>query len=153
MKIIVLFMASAAWMMAGDPEGFGQWTSAELKEAAKKLAPKMNESKIATEVLASWGNHNLMLVHREASGQAEWHETQADVFIVQSGEGTLVVGGTVVDPQNVSPHEVRGASIQGGETKRLSPGDIVHIPAKTAHQVMVPQGKHITYEVVKVDTP
>src|SRR5256885_6957313 len=30
-------------------------------------------------------------VHREADGQVEWHETQVDVFFVQSGSATLVV--------------------------------------------------------------
>lgn len=151
MKLIALFLASAAWMIAADPEGFGQWKNAELREAGKKLAPKMDQNKIATEVLASYGNHSLMLLHREASGQAEWHETQADIFIVQSGEGSLVAGGTVADAKTVAPHEVRGASIKDGVTKRLGPGDVVHIPAQTAHQVLVPAGKQITYLVVKVD--
>jgi len=64
-----------------------------------------------------------------------------------------VVGGTVVDSKTVSPHEVRGPSIKDGVSKRLSPGDIVHIAAKTPHQLMVPAGKEITYLVVKVDTP
>jgi len=152
MKFIALFIASAAWMMAADPDGFAQWTSADLKETGKKLAAKMDQNKVATQALVNYGNHNLMVAHREASGQAELHETQADIFVVESGEGTLVVGGTVVDPKTVSPHEVRGPSIKDGVTKRLSPGDIVHIAAKTPHQVMVPAGKQITYFVVKVDT-
>ncbi len=153
MKFIALFIASAVWMIAADPEGFAQWKSAELKQIGEKLAPKVDQNKVATQVLANYGNHNMMVAHREASGQAELHETQADIFVVQSGEGTLVVGGTVVDPKTVSPHEVRGTSIKDGETKRLSPGDIIHIPAKTPHQVMVPAGQQITYFVVKVDTP
>lgn len=49
-----------------------------------------------------------MVIHRESSGQAEWHEKQADLFIVESGEATLVVGGTVVDPKTTEPNEIRG---------------------------------------------
>ena len=153
MKFIVLLIACAAWMLAADPEGFGMWKSAELKAEGKKLAPKMDQNKVATETLVTYGNHLLMMAHREANGQAEFHETQADVFVVESGEGTLVVGGTMVDPKTVSPHEQRASSIKDGATKHLGPGDVVHIAAKTPHQVMVPTGKQITYFVVKVDTP
>jgi hypothetical protein len=32
-------------------------------------------------------------------------------------------------------------------------GDIVHIPAKTAHQLLVAPGKVFTYFVIKVDVP
>lgn len=152
MKLIVLFIALGAGMIAADPDGFGLWTGAELKESGKKLAPKMDQNKVATQNLVNYGNHLLMVAHREASGQAELHETQADIFVVESGEGTLVVGGTVVDPKTISTHEVRGTSIKDGVTKQLRPGDIVHIAAKTPHQVMVPAGKQITYFVAKVDT-
>lgn len=144
MKLIALFIVVVAGMIAADPDGFGLWTGAELKASGKKLAPKMDQNKVATESLVNYGNHLLMVAHREANGQAELHETQADIFVVESGEGTLLVGGTVVDPKTVSPHEVRGSSIKDGVTKQLHPGDIVHIAAKTPHQMMVPAGKQIT---------
>ncbi len=153
MRYIAFMISCAALLAAADPAGFGIWKGSELKESGKKLAPKINQQKIATEALASWGNHNLMVAHREGSGQAELHERQADVFIVQSGEASLVVGGTVVDGKTSAPHEIRGPSIKGGVTKQLGPGDIVHIAAKTPHQMIVAAGKEITYAVVKVDTP
>ena len=153
MKFIVLFMALAVGMIAADPDGLGLWKNAELKAAGKKLAPKIDQNKVATETLATYGNHLFMVAHREGNGQAELHETQADVIVIESGEGSLVVGGTVVDPKTVSPHEVRGPSIKDGVTKQVAPGDVLHIAAKTPHQVMVPAGKQITYFVVKVDTP
>jgi mannose-6-phosphate isomerase-like protein (cupin superfamily) len=152
MKFIAFVIASAALLAAADPEGFVIWKGKELRESGKKLAPKINQQKVATEVLANWGNHNLMVAHREGNGEAELHETQADVFIVQSGEGSLIVGGTMVDPKPTTPHEVRGPSIKDGVTKQLGPGDIVHIAAKTPHQLIVAAGKQITYAVVKVDT-
>jgi len=153
MKFIALFIALGAVMIAADPDGFGLWKGAELKQAGKKLAPKIDQNKVATENLANYGNHLFMVAHREGNGQAELHETQADIIVIESGEGTLVVGGTVVDPKTVSPHEVRGPSIKDGLTKHVGPGDVVHIAAKTPHQVMVPAGKQITYFVAKVDTP
>lgn len=153
MKFIIFVVTFAALLAAADPEGFGIWKGGELKESGKKLAPKVNAQKVASESLAKWGNHLLMVAHREGSGEAELHETQADVFIVESGQASLIVGGTVVDPKTTAPHEVRGSSIKDGVTKQLGPGDIVHIAAKTPHQMIVAAGKQITYAVVKVDTP
>jgi mannose-6-phosphate isomerase-like protein (cupin superfamily) len=148
--VIALVMAAAA-LPAGLPEGVGHWTSGELRGFEKTLGPKMNAQKIATQALAGYGNHSFLVAHREGSGEAELHETQSDVMVVESGEATLVVGGTLVDARSTAPHEMRAASIRGGEKMALAPGDVVHIPIKTAHQMLVASGKQITYFVVKID--
>ena len=75
------------------PPAFILWKSAELKGFSKTLAPKMNDKKVATQTLASYGNYSFMVAHREGTGEAEYHAKQADIFVVQSGEATLVVGG------------------------------------------------------------
>jgi mannose-6-phosphate isomerase-like protein (cupin superfamily) len=151
MRTLLAFLAASALLGAADPAGFGQWKGAELKSYDKKLAPKIDAQKIGSAPLANYGNHNLMVIHREGSGQAEFHEKQADLFIVQSGEATLVVGGTVVDPKTTEPNEIRGPSIKDGVSKHLGPGDVVHIAAKTPHQLMLDAGKQITYAVMKVN--
>lgn len=151
--VICLVFCGLTPLMAGGPEGIAHWTSAQLKGYEKKLAQKLNEQKAALEELGTFGNHSFLIAHREGSGQAEWHEKQADVFFVQTGEATLVVGGKVENGKTTAPGEIRGASIQGGERKKLGPGDIVHIPAKTAHQVLLDGGKQLTYAVVKIDSP
>jgi mannose-6-phosphate isomerase-like protein (cupin superfamily) len=151
MRLLALFIASAAWLAAADPAGFAQWKGAELKSYKKKLAAKVDAKKIASQPLGSYGNHSLSVIHREGSGEAELHETQGDIFMVESGEATLIVGGTVVEPKTTQPNEVRGPSIKDGMSKQIGPGDIVHIAAKTPHQLMVPAGKQITYAIVKVN--
>lgn len=146
----IALMVAAAAMPAGLPEGVGHWTGGELQGFEKSLASKMNAQKVATQPLAGYGNHSFLMAHREGSGEAELHETQNDVMVVESGEATLVVGGTVVDPKTTAPHEIRGSSIRGGEKVRLAAGDVVHIPIKTAHQMLLEKGKQITYFVVKI---
>jgi mannose-6-phosphate isomerase-like protein (cupin superfamily) len=135
---------------AGDPTGFHVWTSAELKSFSKSLSPKIDAQKVATQPLGGHGNYSFMIAHREGSGVAEWHETQADIFFVQSGSGTLVYGGSMVDGKTTQAHEMRAASIKGGLEKTLNPGDVVTIPAKTPHQLKLDPGKEFTYFVVKV---
>jgi mannose-6-phosphate isomerase-like protein (cupin superfamily) len=148
---IAILTAAAALPAGSGPAGFELWKNSDLQAFEQKLSPKINAQKVATQPLGSYGNHNFLIAHREGSGEAELHETQADVMVVESGEATLVVGGTVVDPKTTAPHEIRGPSIKGGEKKSLAAGDVVHIPGKVPHQMLVDSGRQITYFVVKID--
>jgi len=148
--VIALSMAAAA-LPAGAPVGFELWKATELQAFEKKLSPKMNAQKIAVEPLASYGNHSFLIAHREGDGEAELHETQNDVMVIESGEATLLVGGAVVNPRTTAPHEIRGPSIRGGEKKPVAAGDVIHIPPNVPHQMLVASGSQITYFVVKIN--
>jgi mannose-6-phosphate isomerase-like protein (cupin superfamily) len=138
-------------LFAADPPGFTIWKASDLKVKDKELAGKMSDKKVASETLATYGNHLTMLAHREGDGEVEVHDKMADVFVIMSGEASLIVGGTVVGGHTSAPGEIRGASITGGEKKALGVGDAVHIPAKVPHQMMVANGKKVEYFVVKVE--
>src|ERR1051326_52834 len=99
-------------LSAQDPKGFGMWTGADLKNIAKNI--KLDEHKAGNNRMADYGNHSVMEVHREGDGEAELHDTQADVFMVTSGTADLIVGGTMVEGRNTGPGETRGKSINGG---------------------------------------
>lgn len=149
-KPILLFVSiTMALMAAGDPQGFAVWT--DLKARGAALAGKMDASKTASEKLADYGAYNLQLAHREASGGAELHEKFADIFVIQSGEATVVVGGKIEGSHQTDPGEIRGLSVTGGERHRVTAGDAVHIPANTPHQMLLEPGRHVTYFVVKVE--
>ncbi len=97
------------------------------------------------------GGRNYM-VHasrREAAGMAEVHEQDTDIVYVLDGTATLVTGGTVAGPKTIAPGEIRGASIQGGETRKLVKGDVIIVPAGTPHWFQQVTGP-LTYYVVKV---
>jgi len=152
MKIIAAAVLTAALALpAGDPAGFHVWTPVELKGYAKSLAPKVNDKHVASEVLARMDGYHFEVAHREGSGEGEWHEKEADIFVVQSGEATLVYGGELVDARTTAPGQQRSASIRGGMERKLSPGDVVTIPVKVPHQMKLSPGKEITYFVVKID--
>jgi uncharacterized RmlC-like cupin family protein len=135
-------------LFGADPEGFAMYSGSDIK--ARTNAAKLDDHKVGLDRVATWGNHGLLAIRREGDGEAEVHDTQVDVIFVTSGEGTLIVGGTVVEPRTTAPGEIRGKSIKGGVSKKMSPGDVIHIPAKVPHQMLVP--KLLTFEVVKVDT-
>ena len=85
---------------------------------------------------------------REGPGMAEVHDWETDVVYVLEGSATLVTGGTVVDPKVTEPGQVRGATIQGGEIRRIAKGDVLVIPAGVPHWFRDVQGP-LTYFVVK----
>jgi mannose-6-phosphate isomerase-like protein (cupin superfamily) len=147
--ILMVLMASAQDSL---PEGFELWTAASLTQMENTLKSEAasNPHHISVKRLADFPNDTFMLSRREADGVVEWHETQADVFFVQSGTATLVVGGKMVGGDMVEPHEKRNGTIEGGVRKQLSAGDIVRIPARVPHQILLDGSKGFTYFVIKL---
>jgi mannose-6-phosphate isomerase-like protein (cupin superfamily) len=134
------------------PEGFEHWTADSLRQIDQtlKVEAGKNAHHVAVQRLGDFPNDLFMLSRREADGIVEWHETQADIFFVQSGSATLLVGGTMVGGETVEPHEKRNGSIQGGIRRKLAAGDVVRIPPKVPHQLLLDGAPNVTYFVVKV---
>ncbi len=132
--------------------GFEHWTAADLQVVNKTLAAKAagDSHRAASTPLSDYPNELFMLAHREADGQPELHETQVDVFVVESGSATLVVGGTLVNAEATAPHEKRNGTIQGGTRQKLSTGDVVRIPANMPHQLVLDGAQEFTYFVIKI---
>ena len=70
---------------------------------------------------------------RRGAGEVEVHENTNHVFIIVEGEATFITGGTMVEPKNTAPGQIRAKSVQGGQTYHLTKGDVITIPAKTPH--------------------
>ena len=93
-------------------------------------------------------NGLIVLAQRRGAGEVEVHENTNHVFIIVEGEATFVTGGTLVEPKNTAPGQIRAASVQGGQTHRLTKGDVITIPAKTPHWFKeVPSGTIAYYGV------
>jgi glc operon protein GlcG len=86
---------------------------------------------------------------REGPGMAEIHTRDTDIAYVLKGSATLVTGGTALDTHPIGPEEIRGSGIQGGETRRLVPGDVVVIPNGIPHWFKEVEAPFLYY-VVKV---
>jgi mannose-6-phosphate isomerase-like protein (cupin superfamily) len=145
---VLLFGAAVLW--AADPAGFHVWKSSEIKGYQKTLSAKLDAQKSASETIAKNGSVAFLVAHREGSGLAEWHEKQADIMIMETGEVTMIYGGEIPDLKSTAPGEMRGTSIRGGSEVKLGPGDKLYIPAKTPHLMKLEPGKQITYFVAKV---
>jgi mannose-6-phosphate isomerase-like protein (cupin superfamily) len=148
---LAFFLLFAAAQDSG-PDGFQLWTVASLTQLEQALKTEVgaNPHRSSVRHLADFPNEMFMLAHREGDGVVEWHETQADIFFVQSGSATLVLGGTMVGGETVEPHEKRNGTIQGGVRRRLAAGDVIRIPARVPHQILLDGSTGFTYFVVKV---
>ena len=151
----VCFSAFALLLAAPDAsvlDGFRHWTASQLTKVGQTLDDNAatDPHRFAVQQLADYPNEAILLVHRKADGQPELHETQVDVIMVQSGSATLVVGGTLLNGETVAPHEKRNGTIQGGVQETLSPGDVVRIPPRTPHQLLLDGAGEFSYFVVKV---
>jgi len=133
------------------PEGFEHWTRASIQDLTGVLAKQatIDPQHSAVKQLADFPNESFLLVRRQADGAIEWHENQIDIFFVQSGSATLLVGGTYLGGETVAPHEKRNGTIRGGTRVRLDPGDVVRIPPRVPHQLLLDGAHEFTYFVVK----
>lgn len=147
--LAIPFLAVSSQEQAAS--GFDHWSAASVQIMSSALATDAAKDPhhFAVKQLADFPNESILLVHREADGAPEWHETQVDVMIVQSGSATLVVGGALVGGETVAPHEKRNGTIQGGVRQKLAAGDIVRIPPHTPHQIVLDGAHDFTYLVVK----
>ncbi|MGB9458575.1 MAG: hypothetical protein WCB12_21175 [Bryobacteraceae bacterium] len=151
MKSIAMFLLLAgASVVAADAPTFGLWTKDNVTQVAQELAAKLNPHGLASQKLADMGNYNFGLALRRQSGSVEVHLKMADIFVIESGEADLLTGGTVVDPTNSSPTEIRGTAIKGGAVHHVVAGDVLTIPAGMPHQMKVAPGKEVLYMAIKV---
>lgn len=91
--------------------------------------------------------------NRTGPGVVEVHLNETDVMYFIDGSATLVTGGkTVGGKSEKDPLQIRGTSIEGGESRQVTKGDVVVVPAGVPHWFKeVP--KSVAYFVVKAVTP
>jgi mannose-6-phosphate isomerase-like protein (cupin superfamily) len=97
-------------------------------------------------------DHGLrVLAQRRGAGEVEVHEKTNHVFIIVEGEATFVTGGTLVGAKDTAPGQRRASSVQGGETRLLTKGDVITVPAKTPHWFKDVPTKTVAYYAINTE--
>jgi glc operon protein GlcG len=135
---VVLVAALAAGRSTAEDTGIVYVPAERVRAAFAKGEP-----------LREQGDLKVHASRREGPGQAEIHARDTDVIHVLEGHATIVTGGRVVEPRTVAPDEVRGAGIEGGDSRALAPGDVLVVPRGVPHWFRSVPGP-FTYYVVKV---
>ena len=95
--------------------------------------------------------HDISIVHREGYTQPEIHETKWDIYVIVDGTGTLLIGGERVGwVDDGRPPEEQHPRLEGAEAFRVEEGDVVHVPARSWHQLLLEEGQRMTYMLINV---
>jgi mannose-6-phosphate isomerase-like protein (cupin superfamily) len=147
MKATMLLVLFALTLPAADPTQPMCWSAAQQKDFDKQALSKLNADRhLGTERLLD----SAFVAYRNGNGEAEVHEKQADLLLIRSGAGTVLVGGKIVEGKPSAPGEIRGKSIEGGTRYPIAAGDVLYIPANTVHQFLMEPGQSFTAMVVKI---
>ena len=89
------------------------------------------------------------IVHRPKANGAIAHPGNTELHYIIEGSGTVVTGGKIVR----TPGAPAGsATIEGGETHKVTKGDVIIVPAGSAHMYSEVNGE-ITYLEVRFVAP
>lgn len=153
-RAVLLAVVTGLCLSASSVQGYSQdrgastYSRDKLVDIARQMREKPDSSANAKSGLLE---HRLdpvtILAVRTKNGRAELHTGSADTFFVVQGNATLVTGGTIINPQGTG--EVRGDSVLHGVSAKLKAGDVVHIPPKTPHQVLLDGSNPFVYILVK----
>ncbi len=75
----------------------------------------------------------IVIANRAVQRGAEMHAKTNHVFIIVDGEAEFVTGGTLIEPRETAPGQIRAKGIEGGVSHRLVKGVVITIPANTPH--------------------
>jgi hypothetical protein len=146
-SLCLLLLSARISLRAADPAKTMFWSAAQNKDFDKNATEKLNDERhLGTERLMD----SVFVAFRNGSGEAELHVKQADLLLIRSGSGTVLVGGEMVDGKATGPDEVRGKSITGGTRYPVAAGDTLYIPANTVHQFLMEPGQSFTAMVIKI---
>jgi quercetin dioxygenase-like cupin family protein len=144
-RLVIAFMLSAAvfTLRAADDN----LPSTVYKSAAELMATlaknAQGKSGQATSPIVNEDHYRINIVRRDSAGVAMAHATGpakgSELHYIIDGAATVVTGGALG----------RG-TIEGGETRRVSKGDVIFIPAGTPHWYKNVEGS-VTYLEVRFD--
>jgi mannose-6-phosphate isomerase-like protein (cupin superfamily) len=119
-------------------------TEAQLMAALKASAT--NPAMLTSPVSIADGGHSINIVRRTSAAGAVAHEGATELHHIIEGSGTLVTGGTIVRP---AAGGRGGATIEKGESRRVTKGDVILVPAGMPHWYSQLEGGSITYLEVR----
>jgi mannose-6-phosphate isomerase-like protein (cupin superfamily) len=79
----------------------------------------------------------------------EVHDSSDDIYLVLDGKATLMLGGALTEPNEISPGEWRSKTAAGGQKIEIQKGDLIVVPRGTVHQRTV-TGKGFSMVLIKV---
>ena len=102
---------------------------------------------------ASYRPHSMSIVLREGYTQPEIHQLKWDIYVVLEGSGTVLMGGLRTGWVDGRPAEEQRPGLTGAQAFRVTKGDIIHVPAREWHQLVLEEGESMLYALINVNEP
>ena len=139
--LALAILSSAAMSKAPTGPG-GVAGSTEIRAIVARMAATMRDGRgFLYQPLLTDGKTVAALEYWKAPGRPAVHPDEAEYAIVIDGAGTLVSGGTIVDPKTIRPDLVEGSRINGGTSRSLAVGDVILVPAGVPHWFGITGGR------------
>ena len=140
LRITTLLVICAVWAAAQTPApaapklfaAAGDVTALIAKAKAERKPDQANFS----QPIVRMAPYSANLEYRVGSNApASVHEKEAEMFYGVEGTGTMVTGGKLVEEKRTNAANLSGTKIEGGESRKLSKGDFLIVPAGTPHWI------------------
>ena len=122
-------------------------SNADLQAVLKKAIAATND--MATSNIATTDQYRVNIVHRPKPNGAIAHPGNTELHYIIEGSGTVVTGGKIVRAPGAPAGSAR---IEGGEAHKVTKGDVIIVPAGSAHMYSEVNGE-ITYLEVRFVAP
>jgi mannose-6-phosphate isomerase-like protein (cupin superfamily) len=100
---------------------------------AKAKRERKSDQPTFTQPILKFAPYTASLEYRAAVGPAAIHETEAEMFYVIEGSGTLVLGGKLANEKRSNAHNLTGTAIEGGSSQKVAKGDFFVVLENTPH--------------------
>lgn len=152
--IVILGLAAAASAQTRQPSVASKpWivkTQQQVSDIQKTLEKQPGNK--AEDIVPLAGVQMRVAVFHDEKREGdmnELHDSSDDIYYVLDGEATLMLGGTLDNPNEVSPGEWRAKTATGGQAVTIKKGDLIVVPRGTRHQRTV-TGKGFSMILIKV---
>jgi mannose-6-phosphate isomerase-like protein (cupin superfamily) len=108
-------------------------SAAEVSALAAAAAQRSAGNPLVAQPIVGLLPYVANLEYRTAVGPAAVHETEAELFQVIDGSGTLVTGGRLTGETRANSENLRGTGVEGGVTRNVAKGDFFIVPEGVPH--------------------
>lgn len=150
----VVFLACACFSQTRQPvtasHPYVVRSNQQVSEMMKTLGKKPGNTN--EDIVAPAGRQMRVAVFHDEKREndpIEVHDLSDDIYYVLDGTATLLLGGKLVDPKEVSPGEWRAKTSTDGQKVTIKKGDLIIVPRGTPHQRTV-TGKDFSMILIKV---
>lgn len=159
---LALALPSIALAQSAPPAAATDVTRAEFMTVLKSMNPDgVSDQQIKVVDIGKY-NVAVGILHRsgKAKQSAIAHSDITEIYYVLSGAGTFVTGGSMTNPTMAAPEgntvkvlvgpSRTGSGIEGGQSRRIGPGDVIIVPPGVAHWFSAIE-QDLDYLVFRVD--